>query len=297
MLVRARSQFVPFPPPGALTEWAWVWDAAEVTFLGAWEQECPRGWHLEAHSLPHSLMVFVHSGQARWRVGADQFVAGAGTLLFIPEGVRHAAVATAPLRATFVHFAARAFGVRCILTLLGFPHRVEGAGQFASDAHELARLSAWQPVGWKLRGQAIVTAWLLRCAHEYPHLFRPTTAPKDAKALKGLCPAFQLLASADGKVTVADLARAAMCSPTHLRRLFQKAVGMSPRQWLLEWRLRKAAHLLHGTDHSIQQIADACGFESLSHFTRYFKARFGLTPAQYRAHLQHCPPRGNSERR
>ncbi|MCS7187889.1 MAG: AraC family transcriptional regulator [Armatimonadetes bacterium] len=284
MLVRSRNQFTPFPSCDLLDRWAWVWDNAEIDFVGAWEHECLLGWHLSSRSLPHSLAVFVHEGRARWVIGDEKIVANAGALIFIPEGVNHSADLTSPhpFRATFVHLTARVFGVQCILALLGFPKKIEKAENFSEPVSELARLYALKPVGWKLRGQAIVTDLILRCVHEYPQLFQPSIAPKDAKALKWLCPAFQLLTSNESKITVSDLAKATMCSPTHLRRLFQKAVGMSPRQWLLERRLQRAAQLLQTTDKTIQQIADICGFESLSHFTRYFKAKFGMSPSQYR---------------
>jgi len=284
VIFKARRQFPPFPDQGLLAEWAWVWDNAEIDFFGAWEQELLLGWHLAPRILPHSLLVLVHEGKVRWRTGKETFVASEGTLLFVPEGVEHQAhaVSPRPLRVTFVHFTARAFGVQCILSLLGFPPKLDEGERLASGINELARLSAWKPPGWKLRGKAIVTDLLLWCLHEHPQLFQPDIVSKDAKALKWLCPVFQALASLDGKVRVRDLAKAAMCSPTHLRRLFQKAVGMSPRQWLLERRLQKAAQLLQTTDKPVQQIADECGFESLSHFNRYFKAKFGLSPSQYR---------------
>jgi len=286
MSVKPKSQFEPFPSADSLAEWGWVWDNAEINFIGAWEQECSLGWHLSHRILPHSLIVFVHKGKAKWVIGNESFVASEGSLIFIPEGVSHSADLVSPqlFRATFIHLTARAFGAQCILTILGFPKRIEGVDKFSESAHELARLFALRPVGWKLRGQAIVTDLLLRCLHEYPQLFQPSVASQDAKALKSLCPIFQLVSSGN-KVTVSDLAKVAMFSPTHLRRLFQKAVGMSPRQWLLEQRLRKAAQLLQTTDRTVQQIADLCGFESLSHFSRYFKARFGIAPSQYRNKL------------
>lgn len=284
MLVRSRNQFKPFPSASFLAQWSWVWENAEINFIGAWEHECLLGWHLSLRSLPHSLAIFVHEGRAKWFIGDENIVASDGSLIFIPEGVSHSAdlISPHPFCATFIHLTARVFGVQCILTLLGFPKMIGRVEIFSEPTSELARLYALKPVGWKLRGQAIVTDLLLRCVHEYPQLFQPSIAPKDAKALKWLCPAFQLLASKESKVTVSDLAKATMCSQTHLRRLFQKAVGMSPRQWLLERRLQKAAQLLQTTDKTVQQVADTCGFESLSHFNRYFKAKFGISPSQYR---------------
>jgi AraC family transcriptional regulator len=46
--------------------------------------------------------------------------------------------------------------------------------------------------------------------------------------------------------------------------------------------LELARRLLETTDLPIAHIADRCGFESLSHFTRTFKNAFGISPARYR---------------
>jgi AraC-like DNA-binding protein len=284
MSFRSKLQFAPFPDAGPLSEWAWVWDNTEIKFIGAWDYEFPLGWQIPPQNLPNSLVVSVLDGRAKWTIGGENFFVDAGNLIFVPEGIRHSAVSVGAqsFRAIFVHFTARVLGVQCVLDLLGFPHKVDGDEKFANAVFELARLSRLKPQGWNLRGAALVTDLILRCVQEQPQRFRPTASPKDAKAIKLLCPAFQLFASTEGKVTVSDLAKAAMCSPTHLRRLFQKAIGMSPKEWLLERRLQKAAQLLQTTDKTVQQIADICGFESLSHFIRYFKAKFGTTPSQYR---------------
>ncbi len=287
MLRRQRQDFPPFPASGQLRAWAWALEQTEVRFLTAWEQECLLGWHLASRALPHSLAVFVHEGRSHWQVGRETMLLRAGDLLLVPEGIRHSAkvVAPHPFRATFVHFTARVFGVRCLLSLLGFPHHWQERESLSETMTELARLAAHQPIGWQVRGSALLTNLLVAFVQEAPQRFQPTLAPKDARAMQWLCPAFQLAASADWKVTVSDLARTVACSPTHLRRLFQQAFGVSPRQWLLEQRLQRAAYLLQVTEKSVQQIADICGFDSLSHFTRYFRRKFGCSPAQYRKSL------------
>jgi AraC-like DNA-binding protein len=57
---------------------------------------------------------------------------------------------------------------------------------------------------------------------------------------------------------------------------------LTPREYLRRYRLELARRLLETTDLPIAHIADRCGFESLSHFTRTFKNAFGISPARYR---------------
>ena len=80
-----------------------------------------------------------------------------------------------------------------------------------------------------------------------------------------------------------DLAAMLSVSPQYLSRMFSKTVGMGFSAYLTEVRLRRAAKLLLETDMGITQICYACGYGSLSHFLRSFKAKYGVTPAQYRA--------------
>jgi AraC-like DNA-binding protein len=69
----------------------------------------------------------------------------------------------------------------------------------------------------------------------------------------------------------------------HLR--FQK-IEQTFGQWLLEARLdacsRALQHPLQRTS-SISQIAYGCGFNDLSHFNKTFRARFGMSPSQWRS--------------
>lgn len=287
MVSRGNPTVPLFPPSQQIAPWAWVLDNTQVTFLAAWQQKCPAGWSFSRRQLPHSLSVFVHEGKSRWQVGSQLFTINPNDWLVIPEGVPHAANVTSySFQATFVQFNARVFGVHCLLTLLGFPSFWEQHPFLAEPLTELVRLDTYRPIGWQLRGQAILTDLLLRCIQEEPYRFRPVLAPQDLKALRLLCPAFQLVASADRhRLSVKEMAKAVPCSLTHLRRLFHQVLGMSPRQWLLRWRLQRAAQLLQTTDATIQKIAEECGFESLSHFIRYFKAHFGVAPSYYRRQI------------
>jgi AraC family transcriptional regulator, exoenzyme S synthesis regulatory protein ExsA len=66
------------------------------------------------------------------------------------------------------------------------------------------------------------------------------------------------------------------------KRDFQKLYKTKPGKWLLEQRLNHALLLLRDRQKSISQITFECGFESVSHFSRCFKAHFALTPSEFK---------------
>jgi AraC-like DNA-binding protein len=74
-----------------------------------------------------------------------------------------------------------------------------------------------------------------------------------------------------------------------LARQFRLTLGTSPYRYLLGRRLELARGKLRG-DEPLVDVAGGTGFADQAHFTRMFKAAFGLTPARYRA-LSAAPPR------
>lgn len=82
---------------------------------------------------------------------------------------------------------------------------------------------------------------------------------------------------------VSDLARAARMSTDRLERAMRRALGVSPKQFLLRTRLEMAARLLATTDTPVAEIAYRCGYYDQSQLSRQFKAQLGITPGRYRA--------------
>ena len=80
-----------------------------------------------------------------------------------------------------------------------------------------------------------------------------------------------------------DLAEEIHLSPRHTSRIVLKLYGMSFVQKLTEIRLDNAKYNLKHTDHSLNTIAQECGFASYSYFTSCFRKRLGITPGEYRA--------------
>lgn len=64
------------------------------------------------------------------------------------------------------------------------------------------------------------------------------------------------------------------------KRDFQKTFNMAPRHWLQDKRLLAAKHLIESKNRKPSSIYLELGFESLSHFSRSFKKKFGKTPTE-----------------
>lgn len=69
--------------------------------------------------------------------------------------------------------------------------------------------------------------------------------------------------------------------PNYLCAVFKKDVGMTVLEYLSSIRIERARELLGRKNFSIAQIAEQCGFRSISTFQRTFKAYTGTTPSKF----------------
>lgn len=80
-----------------------------------------------------------------------------------------------------------------------------------------------------------------------------------------------------------ELAQSAHVSKSECLRCFKTSLQTTPHRYLVEYRLARAAELLRSTDEPVGAIARGVGFGQQSHFGKCFKAKTGVTPAEYRA--------------
>ncbi|WP_098749354.1 AraC family transcriptional regulator [Paenibacillus sp. EZ-K15] len=68
----------------------------------------------------------------------------------------------------------------------------------------------------------------------------------------------------------------------YLTRCMKESHGVTPTEYLLQYRLDQAKRLLLTTQWSMARIAEHVGFQYPPYFSRRFSARFGLSPLQFR---------------
>jgi AraC-like DNA-binding protein len=93
--------------------------------------------------------------------------------------------------------------------------------------------------------------------------------------------ALQLIGGSGGQIRVARLAAEIGVSERHLTRQFQRAVGLSPKEFARISRFLRALELLdRGGPGSLADVALACGFFDQAHFNHEFRELAGMSPGE-----------------
>lgn len=113
---------------------------------------------------------------------------------------------------------------------------------------------------------------------------RPSPAPRaSARDRRRMVEAALWLdAQAQEQIDLETAAHVAGLSPYHFLRLFAAVLGVTPHQYLVRARLRRAARLLADGERAITDIAFEVGFADLSNFVRTFHRAAGVSPRKFR---------------
>ncbi|WP_339279830.1 AraC family transcriptional regulator [Paenibacillus sp. FSL W8-1187] len=112
--------------------------------------------------------------------------------------------------------------------------------------------------------------------HEAGHDGRSRPNPHVADCLR------YLHAHYDEDISVESMAREFQLDRKYLSSLFKRETGMPPRQYLLDYRMSRAADLLDRTDCTVSEIAFSVGYRDPLLFSRMFKRVRGCSPRSYR---------------
>jgi AraC family transcriptional regulator len=146
-------------------------------------------------------------------------------------------------------------------------------GELARSASKLAAGPRVDEVGLALMAKVVdVVAGQQRA--------RPEARPTDRRRALGSAQWIEMHANQD--INLQTLAAHAGLSVYHYLRVFAAVLGVTPHQYLLRCRLRKAARLLADEDRAITEIALDVGFADLSNFVRSFRRAAGVSPRAYR---------------
>ncbi|MFG6395435.1 MAG: AraC family transcriptional regulator [Lachnospiraceae bacterium] len=84
------------------------------------------------------------------------------------------------------------------------------------------------------------------------------------------------------EITIEDIARFCGLNRSYFGKIFHENIGKTPQEFLISYRMTKAAELLKLTDLPVADIGNAVGYPNQLHFSRAFKNVYGIPPRQWR---------------
>jgi len=267
-------------------------------------------WIHPGRLLTSSVLLLGIRGHVPLTVDGDDLVLAPGRLVVLPAGVGH--TGTAPLiegaSYFWLHFTLPEPGALLsqdeadtILSSGGVTsHRLDQAA-FLPLAFELPEpephLAEFRELlnqqqnptytGWKF--QLLFQQMLIHLTETVIGAHQPPkVASSSSSVVYGIlaCLAENLT---DPDLSIKSIAQTLGLNLDYAGRRFKQVMGLSVGDYLLGERLKVAVRKLKETNDTLEAISVACGFGSLRHFLRQFKAQFGTTPTEVRNrhHMMH----------
>lgn len=252
-----------------------------------------------SHAHEYDELTLILEGEGYYSSAEQNIKVTAGDLILISSGSHHGFVCTQPWQGISVHF---------------FYSRMPAYSQylysqvFLNSANlRIARLNeedrSWAEISlsrmeeeWSMQPGSDFSYDLMRIVFETVLLLfhRNTitaqplekTTDKDIfqEVLKEIHRSYNL------PITIREIASRHFLSESVLRKKFTRALGISPKQYLINLRLEEAKRLLQQTDKPIDFISSAVGFTSSSRFYELFEKATGVTPLNWRRQNQKLLP-------
>jgi YesN/AraC family two-component response regulator len=137
----------------------------------------------------------------------------------------------------------------------------------------------------------LVDYWYSACCRRFSDTPSESSMSTDPESMFPCVPQLQQVfdfieANYDQGITLCDVAEAVGYSPAYLTNRVAKQTGDTVNGWIVKRRMQAARSLLHDTNHTIEQIATALGYQNACHFSRQFRQHNGMPPQSWRKENQ-----------
>ncbi|WP_228745445.1 AraC family transcriptional regulator [Paenibacillus sp. S150] len=252
-----------------------------------------------SHAHEYDELTLILEGEGYYSSAEQNIKVAAGDLILISSGTHHGFVCTQPWQGISVHF---------------FYSRMPAYSQYLysqaflnSTQIRMAHLNEedriWAEISlsrmekeWHMKPGSDLSYDLRRIVFETVLLlFHRNTITAQALEKTTDKEIFQevlkeIHRSYNMPITIKEIASHHFLSESVLRKKFSQALGISPKQYLINLRLEEAKRLLQQTDKPIDSISSAVGFTSSSRFYELFEKSVGVTPLTWRKQNQNLLP-------
>ncbi len=254
-----------------------------ITMISCLHWNNPAPWSTPWRECPDTFLLFPEQGEVRVTLKGRQFTIRPGQFLMLAEHTRHALELPGSLPrirqfALHCHIHdrwSRPLAARFSSPVGHLPSRSRGLAAL----RELTCLMGHNPKAAHQRGKTFLRELL---GAQLSAGVRLTSEPAAGDPRIGVVLEIMDREHGASGLSVESLARRVGISSVQLRKLFRLETGVSPRRFLITFRLQRAARLLQASTASIKEVAALCGFASDHYFHLTFRRKFSCTPSEYR---------------
>lgn len=250
----------------------------------------------QSHSHEWDELTLILDGEGYYSSAEQNLKVVKGSLILIPAGLHHGFVCIQPWKGTSVHFQYKKLPAFCqhlmtkayqkplqIHTAQLNERHLDWADLCLAQLEEEWRASAGENGANELSDELLrnIFETLLLLFHK--HLLEQQTSadhPRDGLIVQEVLR--EIHRNYNTSLTINEIAARHFLSQSMLRRKFVDAIGVSPKQYIIQVRLEEAKRLLEQTNKAIEYIASEVGFTSSSRFYDLFVRMVGVTPLEWR---------------
>lgn len=168
------------------------------------------------------------------------------------------------------------------LKLLTFDSRNNAPNDVRSIMQNAWQYCVDEPDGYEFRVRNELSRLLFHISNQYASL-QKTPVEKDLRNGERIKLMLQYIhAHFSEEITTESIAGSALISASEALRCFHATIGMTPIQYVKQYRIQKAADYLLNTNLKVAEIGGLCGFQEMSYFARSFREVYGCSPTEYR---------------
>lgn len=233
------------------------------------------GWEILPRCISNYEVVYVLKGQGKVMIEEKQFMIHAGDLVCFRPGVRHSLSVT---QEPCMEFYGVHFTLPDGMEQLPLPDLAQIESGIQLEALFKNLLDVYQKKAYLYQWKQNLLLQQILC--EIFSILHQENMPVEHARIKKVLE--YIHEDPFRPIVLADLTACAGVKKTLFLQSFRKVTGTSPKQYIIELRLEYARELLLETQLPVSRIAEQCGFPDAFYFSRRFKARFSLSPQQYR---------------
>jgi len=238
---------------------------------------------LTPHNHDFYEIIFMIDGDRRFFIHKDIYICQPGDIILIPPGCSHRAVTISETYERYLLYFNKNFVQESpLLSCFKTPHIQVSKRRFKEVADllenirsEIIKKDEYSDIMVKVYTQNLL---MLLCRYsEKPSIREFDSCDKNIQQA-----AIYIRSHYRENLTLQQIADAVYLSPSYLSKRFKEVTGFGIVEYISGVRIREAELLLSGTNKSIVEIADRCGYNDSNYFGDVFKKIVGCSPTQYR---------------